>query len=220
MFEARGLLTPAGQAFAAAAAADGASPVLVARDGVVIGAIGIADQPREVAADTIELLRRQGLRPIVMLTGDHRGAAEAVAKLLNIDEVHAGLLPEEKVAAIEALQKRHGSVAMVGDGVNDAPALATADVGIAMGAIGSDAALETADVALMTDELPKIAYAIRLSRATVRNIRANIVVSLVLKAAFLALAVAGVATLWMAVIADTGASLIVVANAMRLLRQG
>ncbi len=205
---------------AAAAAADGASPVLVARDGVVIGAIGVADQPREVAADTIELLRRQGLRPIVMLTGDHRGAAEAVAKLLNVDEVHAGLLPEEKVAVIEALQKRHGSVAMVGDGVNDAPALATADVGIAMGAIGSDAALETADVALMTDELPKIAYAIRLSRATVRNIRANIVVSLVLKAAFLALAVAGVATLWMAVIADTGASLIVVANAMRLLRQG
>jgi Zn2+/Cd2+-exporting ATPase len=220
MFEARGLLTPAGQAFAAAAAADGASPVLVACDGVVIGAIGVADQPREVAADTIDLLRRQGLRPIVMLTGDHRGAAEAVAKLLNIDEVHAGLLPEEKVAAIQALQKRHGSVAMVGDGVNDAPALATADVGIAMGAIGSDAALETADVALMTDELPKIAYAIRLSRATVRNIRANIVVSLVLKAAFLALAVAGVATLWMAVIADTGASLIVVANAMRLLRQG
>ena len=220
MFEARGLLTAAGQALAAAAAADGASPVLVACDGVVIGAIGVADQPREIAADTIELLRRQGLRPIVMLTGDHRGAAEAVGKLLKVDEVHAGLLPEEKVAAIEALQKRYGSVAMVGDGVNDAPALAAADVGIAMGAIGSDAALETADVALMTDELPKIAYAIRLSRATVRNIRANIVVSLVLKAAFLALAVAGVATLWMAVIADTGASLIVVANAMRLLRQG
>ena len=102
MFEARGLLTPAGQALAAAASAAGASPVLVARDGVVIGAIGVADQPREVAADTIELLRRQGLRPIVMLTGDHRGAAEAVAKLLKVDEVHAGLLPEEKVAVIRS----------------------------------------------------------------------------------------------------------------------
>ena len=122
-----------------------------------------------------------------------------MAAPLGIDEVHAGLLPQEKVAAVQALREAHGAVAMVGDGVNDAPALAAADVGIAMGAIGSDAALETADVALMTDELPKIAYAIRLSRATVRNIRANIAISLVLKAAFLALAVGGVATLWMAV---------------------
>jgi Cd2+/Zn2+-exporting ATPase len=219
MLSARGVLTSDGEALAAAASGAGASPVLVARDGAIIGVIGVADQPREVAADTIELLHRQGLRPIVMVTGDHQAAAEAVALSLGVDAVHAGLLPHEKVAVIEALQREHGSVAMVGDGVNDAPALATADVGIAMGAIGSDTALETADVALMTDELPKIAYAIRLSRATVRNIRVNIAVSIVLKTAFLVLAIAGLATLWMAVIADTGASLIVVANAMRLLRQ-
>jgi Cd2+/Zn2+-exporting ATPase len=153
-----------------------------------------------------------------MLTGDQLTTAQAVATRLGVDVVHAGLLPHEKVTAVQSLRHAHGVIAMVGDGVNDAPALAVADVGIAMGVIGSDAALETADVALMTDELPKIAYALRLSRATVRNIRANIVISLALKAAFLVLAMAGLATLWMAVIADSGTSLIVVANAMRLLK--
>ena len=215
----RGLLDPAALAQAEEIAATGASPIIVARDGRVMGVIAVADELRDVAADTVELLHRQGIQRVVMLTGDQEAAARAVASRLTIDEVHAGLLPEEKVAAVQELRRRYGPIAMVGDGVNDAPALAAADVGIAMGVIGSDAALETADVALMTDDLPKLAYAIRLSRATVRNIRANVAVSLILKAAFLALAVSGMATLWMAVIADTGTSLIVVANAMRLLRQ-
>jgi Cd2+/Zn2+-exporting ATPase len=199
-------------------AASGASPILVARDGRILGALGVADHEREVAADAVDLLHAQGLRPIVMLTGDQEAAARAVATRLRIDDIRAGLLPHEKVDAVHALRREHGAIAMIGDGVNDAPALAAADVGIVMGAIGSDAALETADVALMTDELPKIAYAIRLARATVGNIRANVAISLILKAAFLALAVGGVATLWMAVIADTGTSIIVIANAMRLLR--
>jgi Cd2+/Zn2+-exporting ATPase len=218
LFSERRLLDAPGAAAAEAVASSGGSPVLVAREGRVLGVIAVADEAREVAGDVIDLLHRLGLQPIVMLTGDQEASARAIAAQLGIDEVRAGLLPHEKVAALQELRQRHGAIAMVGDGVNDAPALAVADVGIVMGAIGSDAALETADVALMTDELPKIAYAIRLSRATVSNIRANIAISLLLKAAFLALAVAGLATLWMAVIADTGTSLIVIANAMRLLR--
>jgi Cd2+/Zn2+-exporting ATPase len=153
-----------------------------------------------------------------MLTGDSHPTATAIAADLGIDEFRAELLPEDKVAAVKELQRRYGSVAMVGDGVNDAPALATADVGIAMGVAGSDAALETADVALMADDLLKIPYAFRLSRATVRNIRMNLAISVVMKAAFVVAAVAGVATLWMAILADTGASVIVIANALRLLR--
>jgi Cd2+/Zn2+-exporting ATPase len=153
-----------------------------------------------------------------MLTGDHAESAQAVANVLTLDEFHAGLLPQQKHDRVQALRASHGAILMVGDGVNDAPALAAADVGVAMGAAGSDAALETADIALMSDELLKIPYALRLARATLRNVKTNVVVSLVLKAAFLIMAITGSATLWMAVLADTGASVIVVANALRLLR--
>jgi Cd2+/Zn2+-exporting ATPase len=219
LFRERNLLTADAHEQTTAIAATGASPVIVARDGQVIGFIAVADQEREAAAEAVDFLHKQGIASVVMLTGDQEAAARAIAARLGIDDVRAGLLPHEKVAAVQELRRQHGAIAMVGDGVNDAPALAVADVGIAMGVIGSDAALETADVALMTDDLPKLAYAIRLSRATVRNIRVNVALSLVLKAAFLALAVSGAATLWMAVIADTGTSLLVVANAMRLLRQ-
>ena len=197
----------------------GSTPVLVASDGVVIGVIGVADETRPGAPEAIDVLRAQGIRHIAMLTGDQQAAARAFGRATGVDEVLADLLPEDKLAAVGELRARHGVVAMVGDGVNDAPALAAADVGIAMGAAGTDVALETADVALMADELGKIAYAIRLSRATTRNIRANIAFSLALKGAFLAMAVAGVATLWMAVAADMGASLLVIGNALRLLRE-
>ena len=196
----------------------GQSVVYVAVDGRVAGSISVADRQREAARDAIELLRAQGIRRVVMLTGDRPETARAVAAALDIDEYHAALLPAQKHAVIESIRRDQGVVMMVGDGVNDAPALAAADIGVAMGAAGSDAALETADVALMSDELLKLPYALRLARATVRNVKTNVFVSLVLKAAFLVLAITGSATLWMAVLADTGASVIVVANALRLLR--
>jgi Cd2+/Zn2+-exporting ATPase len=218
LFEERALCSADIEARLDALAARGLTAVLVASAGRPIGIIGVADQAREAGRDAIALLRRQGVEQVVLLTGDNPTTARAMADELGIDEYEADLLPEDKVTAVEALKRRYGKVAMVGDGVNDAPALAAADVGIAMGAAGTDAALETADIALMADELLKIPYAFRLSRATIRNIKANIFFSLALKAAFLALAVAGMATLWMAVFADMGASLVVIANGLRLLR--
>jgi Cd2+/Zn2+-exporting ATPase len=164
------------------------------------------------------MLRSHGIRRVTMLTGDHAVTARAVAQRLALDEDHHGLLPEDKHARIVAMRGSEGPVLMVGDGVNDAPALAAADVGMALGAAASDAALETADVAVMSGELLKLPYTLRLARATVRNIKTNLVVSLALKAVFLVTAMTGAATLWMAVLADTGASVIVVANALRLLR--
>jgi Zn2+/Cd2+-exporting ATPase len=195
------------------------SIVYVAADGVLLGTIALADRPRATAREAIELLRSQGVTRVVMLTGDDAGTAGAIASEVGVDDWHHGLLPEEKHALVASLTAAGGPVVMVGDGVNDAPALAAADVGVSMGAAASDVAIETADVALMSDELLKLPYAMRLARATLRNVRTNVAVSLVLKAAFLVMAITGVATLWMAVLADTGASVIVVANALRLLRE-
>jgi Cd2+/Zn2+-exporting ATPase len=218
LFEERGLCTPLVHSSLDAVGTRGRTAVLVARNDQAVGMIAVADRPREAGRDTLDLLRRQGVRSVVMLTGDSQSTAQAIAHEVGVDDVRAELLPEDKVAAVLELRRRFGSVAMVGDGLNDAPALASADVGIVMGAAGSDAAIETADVALMADELQKIPYALRLSRAALRNIQVNLAISLVMKAAFVVAAVAGVATLWMAIMADTGASVIVIANALRLLR--
>jgi Cd2+/Zn2+-exporting ATPase len=218
LFEDRGLCTPLVHSRLDAVGTQGRTAVLVARNDEAVGVIAVADRPRDAGRDTLDLLRQQGVRSVVMLTGDSEGTARAIAREVGVDEVRAELLPEDKVEAVHELRRRFGAVAMVGDGLNDAPALASADVGIVMGAAGSDAAIETADVALMADELQKIPYALRLSRATLRNIQANLAISLVMKAAFVVAAVAGVATLWMAILADTGASVIVIANALRLLR--
>jgi Cd2+/Zn2+-exporting ATPase len=185
-----------------------------------LGILGLADQVRDGAREALAGLRRLGIGPLVMLTGDVRGTGEAIAHRVGMDEIRAELLPEQKVAAIRTLVQQYGTVGMVGDGINDAPALAAATVGIAMGAAGTDAAIETADVALMSDDLRQLPLAVGLGRRALRIIRANIAVSLATKAAFVLLAVLGQATLWMAVAADMGTSLLVIFNGMRLLRNG
>jgi Cd2+/Zn2+-exporting ATPase len=195
--------------------------VMVVRDDCcgVRGYLAVADTVRPATRAVLAALRQEGVERTVMLTGDNQATARAIAALAGVDDFEAELLPEDKVAAIERLLAQHGAVAMVGDGVNDAPALARATVGIAMGAAGSDTALETADVALMADDLFKLPFAVRLSRQARAIIRQNVALALGIKAIFLVLALAGLATLWMAVFADVGASLIVTLNGMRLLRQ-
>ncbi len=193
----------------------GKTTILVAKDKAVIGTLTLSDRVRPESANAVAALKALGLR-VEMLTGDNEETAREVAARVGVDGYRAGLLPEEKVAAVDSL-KSLGGIIMVGDGVNDAPALAKANVGIAMGAMGSDVALETADIALMQDRIDRVPYAVELSRATMRRIRENITLSLVVKLGVAALALPGFVTLWVAVaVGDMGLSLAVILNAMRL----
>jgi Cd2+/Zn2+-exporting ATPase len=203
-----------------AMAGAGRTVVAVGDEGGVCGLIALADAVRPGAGAAVRELREAGVEHVVMLTGDNEPTARGVARLVGVDDVRAELLPAEKVAAVEALVDRFGVVAMVGDGVNDAPALARASAGVAMGAAGTDAAIETADIALMSDDLSKLAWLVRHSRRTMRVIRQNVAFSLGVKAAFVALTAAGHSSLWAAIAADTGASLLVIFNGLRLLRAG
>jgi Cd2+/Zn2+-exporting ATPase len=206
-------------------AAAGRTPLVVGErtqpDGEwrALGAIAIADEPRPTAAASVAALHDAGIEHVVVLTGDTAATGAAVATAVGADEVLAELLPADKAAAIAALRDRHGAVAMVGDGVNDAPALATADVGIAMGGRGTAVALETADMALMGDDLDGLAAAVRLSRRTTAIIRQNVALSLAVKALALALGAFGFVGLWIAVLADMGTSLLVTLNGLRLARR-
>ncbi len=196
----------------------GRTVVVVGNDRHVCGFIALADRVRPEARQAVADLRAAGIEHVVMLTGDNRGTAEAVARDAGVDEVHAELLPADKVAKVEELVAKYGAVAMVGDGVNDAPAMGRATVGIAMGAIGTDAAIETADIALMSDDLSKLPWLVRHSRRALAVIRQNIVFALGVKAVFVVLTFAGYSSMWGAIAADTGASLLVVFNGLRLLR--
>lgn len=196
----------------------GHSVVVLGNDQHVCGFLSLADELRPEARNILNDLRSAGITRLVMLTGDNNATGRAIAEMAGIDEVHCGLLPEDKVAHIAELAKRCGSIAMVGDGVNDAPAMAAASLGIAMGAAGSDAAIETADIALMADDLTRLPWLVQHSQRTLRIIRANVALSLGIKAIFVVLAVLGTASLWTAIAADMGASLVVTFNGLRLLR--
>lgn len=193
--------------------------IFLATEQKVLGVIGIADVVRPNALQAVTRLKALGVIP-VMLTGDNAATARQIGQETGIDQIRADMLPDHKLQAIEELESKYGSVGMIGDGINDAPALARATVGFAMGAAGSDTAIETADVALMDDDLGKLAGFIELSRATRRILIQNIVLALGIKLVFFILALLGIATLWMAVFADVGASLLVVFNGLRLLRAG
>lgn len=197
---------------------EGNSVVVIGDDQHVCGFICLGDELRPEAVAAVAALHAAGIEHVVMLSGDNRSTAELIARQAGVDEVEAELLPSDKVAAIERLVIKYGSVAMVGDGINDAPALACASLGIAMGAAGSDAAIETADIALMSDNLSGVAWLIGHSRRTLAIIRQNVALAIGLKLLFLGLAVFGHASLWAAIAADMGASLLVIFNGLRLLR--
>ncbi len=195
--------------------------VHVVVDGSYAGYLGIGDEARDGAAEAVRALRRLGVSRTVLLTGDDTEVAQRTAAALGIDEYHGELMPSEKVALLEGIMKKRGAsgtTAFVGDGINDAPVLARADVGIAMGASGADAAVETADVVLMSDNLLKVPEAISRGRRTRAIVRQNIVFALGVKGLFLVLGAMGIATMWEAVIADMGVALLAIANAARAFR--
>ena len=194
----------------------GKTVVMLIDDSQVLALFAVADTVKESSRAAIAELHQLGVKT-VMLTGDNPHTAEAIAQQVGIDEARGNQLPEDKLKAVE-LFAAQGVVGMVGDGINDAPALARAHIGFAMGAMGTDTAIETADVALMDDDLRKIPTFVRLSQATRSVLVQNIVLALGIKAVFLVLALTGLGTMWMAVFADVGASLLVVANGLRLLR--
>jgi Cd2+/Zn2+-exporting ATPase len=219
LFAERGIaLDGAGEALGAVEQAGETPVVLGVADGP-LAVFGLSDSLRPDAKATVDALRRSGVEELVMLTGDAEAPARRVAEKLGIG-YRSRLLPEQKIEAVRGLVAEHGDAGMVGDGVNDAPALAASSVGFAMGAAGTDVALETADVALMQDDLPKLAEAVRLSRAAERIIRQNVVVSIAIKGLFVLLAPFGLVALWLAVLADMGTSIAVTLNGLRLFRKG
>ncbi|MCU0748955.1 MAG: cadmium-translocating P-type ATPase [Akkermansiaceae bacterium] len=218
-----GLCTPEIEAILGGLEAKGQSLAILGHDthegcvGKILGIIAIADTLRPEVIEALHLIHAAGIEKVIMLSGDNQRTASAIAKQAGIDEAVGDLMPDQKVEYIRKLVGEYAYVGMIGDGVNDAPALAVASVGFAMGAIGSDTAIETADIALMKDDLTKVAEAIVTGRRTLGIIRFNVIFALAIKVVFLILAFAGLAGLWLAILADTGATLLVILNSLRLL---
>ena len=194
---------------------EGKTVVLVAEGDELIGALAISDKVREEASGVVNELKDLGVES-AMLTGDNQHSAAYVAKLVGLTDVNASLLPEEKVSKVKELREQYGSVAMIGDGVNDAPSLVTSDVGFAIGAGGTDAAIESSDITLLSGDLSTVPLSIRLARATVKTIRTNIVLALGIKAIFLVLVPFGLTNLVFAIAADSGMAIVVILNSLRL----
>lgn len=218
--EERGLCSGLVEASLEALEAEGKTAIVVSSATEALGVIGVSDPARGESKHVIEELRKSGVHDIMMISGDSAVAVRSIASTLGIEHSMGDLMPADKVAFVEKMRAKHGGVAMVGDGINDAPALAASSLGIAMGISGTDVAIETADVVLMKDDLSKISTMISIGKKTMSVLRQNIALSLAMKAAFLLLAVFGLATLWMAVIADDGVTLLVILNSLRLLREG
>ena len=195
---------------------EGKTPLFFALDGKLLGIIAVADVIKADSAEAIRQLENMGIH-VVMLTGDNEKTANAIGKQAGVNEVIAGVLPDGKESVIRTL-KEHGKVAMVGDGINDAPVLARADVGIAMGGLGSDAAIEAADIVIMNDEPSKIAKMVAIARKTLAIVKENIVFAIGIKVAILILAAIGIANMWLAVFADVGVAALAILNAMRTLK--
>lgn len=192
--------------------------VIVGTAEKILGFITVADTIRTSTAKALKKLQQIGVKQLAMLTGDNEGTAKVISNETKINRYFAELMPEDKVYAIKQLQNEGGKVAMVGDGINDAPALATSDLGIAMGGAGTDTAMEAADIILMADNLEKLPHTMKLSRKALTIIKQNIWFSIIIKLAALVLIFPGMLTLWMAVLSDTGAAVIVILNALRLLK--
>ena len=197
---------------------EGKTVVLVGNSKQILGMIAVSDHPKGNARKAISKLKELGIKKIVMLTGDNKVTGEAIGRRLGVDEVRAELLPEDKISAIKALQQGHSTVAMVGDGVNDAPALAQADVGVSMGVAGTDVALETADIALMADDLDQLVYMVKISRKTVSVIKQNIAFSLILVAFLVLTALFGWMPLTTGLIINEASALVIIVNGVRLLK--
>jgi len=217
LIEERGLCTPAIEVQLKTQEAQGRTVTLLANTSEVLAIFAVADTIKDSSREAITQMHALGVAS-VMLTGDNKSTAEAIASQAGIDKAQGNLLPEDKLAAIEQMQAQYGPTAMTGDGINDAPALARANIGIAMGAAGTDIAMEAADIVIMNDDLRRIPEVIRLSKRTRSILFQNIALALGIKTVFLVLAVLGNASMWMAVFADMGASLLVVGNGLRLLR--